>query len=394
MKKENKNVKRLKLKKYNSIYFLYKINNAFTERKLCQPFQPILVALSGGQDSICLLKVLVLLKKKWNWKIAIIHCDHKWNPASQLQAFHVASLSLNLALDYYEGITIEWIKKERIARIWRYDIIQTVGVSEKYSAIITGHTASDRIETLIYNLSRGSGLQGLQSLSWKRYIKSCLFTESFICRKNALPTFRKLKVIKTSFQIKIISKKKRNHLSLIRPFLEITRTEVRKLGNIWLFPSWPDLSNKDLKIRRNRIRHRLLPYFRKHYNPNIDETLSRWAEIVQSETLYLDKLTKYILSKLEIKVQIQFLDFYQTVLQVEILKSLPIAIQRRVLKKYIYKNTGQNLGFQAIEQIRLSCIFRTIVSEKLKKTEVSTSWIILSNRIKVLLIKNFIFLLK
>jgi tRNA(Ile)-lysidine synthase len=94
---------------------------------------------------------------------------------------------------------------------------------------------------------------------------------------------------------------KRKQLYLIRPLLEITRTEIRNILNVWNFPSWPDVSNKELRIRRNRIRHRLIPYIRIHYNPNIDQTLVRWAEIVQSETLYLEQLTNYILSKIEIK---------------------------------------------------------------------------------------------
>jgi len=71
--------------------------------------------------------------------------------------------------------------------------------------------------------------------------------------------------------------------------------------NAWNLPSWPDESNKELRIKRNRIRHRLIPYIRIHYNSNIDQTLVRWAEIVQSETLYLEQLTNYILSKIEIK---------------------------------------------------------------------------------------------
>ncbi len=377
-----------KIKKKNDIFLLYKINNIITERNLLQPDQRILIAVSGGQDSICILRILFQLKKKWNWKLGIIHCDHRWNSISKYQAEHVACLAVNLQINYHEGIAIESVQKEGIARIWRYNIIQTVAISQNYTAIITGHNASDRIETLLYNLTRGSGLHGLQAIKWKRYLFFSRFTQSVISRRKFSFFFKKLKYIKTFPNRKVVSKsieknrfflfQKRRILFLIRPLLEITRTEIRNIMNAWNLPSWPDESNKELRIRRNRIRHRLIPYIRIHYNSNIDQTLVRWAEIVQSETLYLEQLTNYILSKIEIKKTLssissphglligmkkqkescaENLNFYQSAIPIDLLHSLPLAIQRRVLKQYIYRNTSRILGFHYIEQIRLSCLF-------------------------------------
>nr|YP_636406.1 hypothetical chloroplast RF62 [Staurastrum punctulatum]Q32RX0.1 RecName: Full=tRNA(Ile)-lysidine synthase, chloroplastic; AltName: Full=tRNA(Ile)-2-lysyl-cytidine synthase; AltName: Full=tRNA(Ile)-lysidine synthetase [Staurastrum punctulatum]AAX45766.1 hypothetical chloroplast RF62 [Staurastrum punctulatum] len=372
-----------RIKKREDIFLLYKINNIITEHTLLQPKQRILIAVSGGQDSICLLRILFDLQRKWSWKLGIIHCDHRWNSRSKIQAEHVACLAINLQINYHEGIAIESVQKESIARLWRYNVIQSVAISNNYTAIITGHNASDRIETLLYNLMRGSGLHGLQSIKWKRNLCFSHFTRSVLSKIKFSFLVKKLKFIKTfmdheDFQGNhFFFLKKRKQLHLIRPFLETTRTEIRNILTIWNFPSWPDVSNKELRIRRNRIRHRVIPYIRIHYNPNIDQTLVRWAEIVQSETFYLEQLTNYILFKIEIKKKIssislkipleqlrkqkepseEKLNFYQSAIPVDLLRSLPVAIQRRVLKQYIYINTNRILGFQYIEQIRLSCLF-------------------------------------
>lgn len=479
----------LKIKKRDDLFLLYKITNIIKERTLLQPNQRILIAVSGGQDSISLLKILYFLKKKWNWKLGIIHCDHQWNSRSKFQAEHVACLAFNLQINYHEGITIRSIQKEGIARIWRYNIIQTIAISNNYSAIITGHTASDRIETLLYNLTRGSGLHGLQSIKWKRYLCFFRMTQSVLstrkdrlrpfgvppvkrlpkelpafpkARNGAAFLFTKLKYIKRFDCFSFFFNRKK--LYLIRPLLESTRTEIRNVFNIWEFPSWPDLSNKELKIKRNRIRHRLIPYIRLHFNPNIDQTLVRWSEIVQSETFYLEELTNYILSKIEIKKKIfensyapknyllrtfaggalartsskkkkQFLEnnFYQSAIPIELLRSLPLSIQRRLLKEYIYRNTSRILGFHYIEQIRLSCLLNTYLStnipissmlevpkarsdiakkydtltkgpkeegleregfgkEQEKKSQIVTPWILFPDGIKLVVRKNYIFL--
>jgi tRNA(Ile)-lysidine synthase len=456
MQKENKK-KRKAVKKVcldDDSFFLYKINNAIIERNLLQPNQRILIAVSGGQDSICLLKSLYHLKKNWNFQLGIVHCDHRWDRSSKFQAIHVAYLAGSLQIDYHQGIAIDFVQKEGIARIWRYGLIQTVAISNNYTAIVTGHNASDRIETLIYNLIRGSGLHGLQSIRWKRFLNFSRFTQSAMCRNNDSFLCKEVTYIKTFERFSF--HKKRKHLLLIRPLLETTRTEIRTLLNCWKFPSWPDKSNKELQISRNRIRHRLVPYIRIHYNPNIDQTLTRWAEIVQSETLYLEQLTHSLLSRMEItkKIYLTFLGtywrtsmmltsssaarlrsygpvglpslrgeplaigqrdlwhkesrgakrhgypldggqnmaFFQSVLHLDLLRSVPLAIQRRLLKLYIYKNTGQILRFQYVEQIRLSCLSRTTLSSNVKKRTFITPWIIFPKEIKLLVTKNYLFL--
>jgi len=158
---------------------------------LLQTHQKILIAVSGGQDSLCLLTILFHLRRKWHWNLAIIHCDHRWNHHSKGQAEHVAYLSRNLQISYYEGITIESVQQESKARNWRYTIMQTIAIANNYTAILTGHQACDRIETLLYNVTRGSGLHGLQSIKWKRSLLFSRFLHSVVYRTKSSFLFKK-----------------------------------------------------------------------------------------------------------------------------------------------------------------------------------------------------------
>ena len=86
------------------------------------------------------------------------------------------------------------------------------------------------------------------------------------------------------------------------------------------------------------------------------------------------------------------LDFFQSALHLDLFRSLPLVLQRRILKQYIYKHTGQFLGFQYIEQIRLSCFFRTLLSSNVKKKKFVTPWIIFPKQIKLLITKKYLFI--
>jgi tRNA(Ile)-lysidine synthase len=341
-------------KNFEDVELLYKINNNIVQRNLSEPYQRILVAVSGGQDSIWIMKIMYHLKTKWQWKLGIIHCDHRWNNFSQVQAKHVQHLAVNMHIDYYQPVAIKFIKKETFARNWRYQMIQTIALKYNYTAIVTAHNASDRIETLIYNLIRGTGLQGMQALSWKKQINHIRYTPCINWLTHILISWQKLQYYKID-QI-IFLAENLPFLQIIRPLLDITRTELRVLLKFWKMPSWPDLTNHKLGIHRNRIRHRLLPYIRLHYNPRIDQALARWTEILYAENIYLDRLTNYILCKIQINITIYMLNIYPGGLNIDLLRSLPIALQRRVLKKFLFKVTKINLKFRYVEHIRLFCL--------------------------------------
>ena len=127
----------------------------------------LLIAVSGGQDSLGLLKLLVDLQPKWGWKIAIGHCDHGW--ASDMGiADHVETLAVRWHIPFYLKVAPDMKETEAAARQWRYQALQEICQENGLTEVVTGHTLSDRAETLLYNLIRGAGTTGLGALTWKR----------------------------------------------------------------------------------------------------------------------------------------------------------------------------------------------------------------------------------
>jgi tRNA(Ile)-lysidine synthase len=346
----------MKYKKYSEdLAIVHKINNSLIERNLIEPREKILISVSGGQDSICLMKILYQLQKKWQWQLGIVHCDHRWHINSLVQAKHVAQLAAIMEIHYYQPIAIKSVQQETIARHWRYDIIKNIAINHSYTVIMTAHTASDRIETLMYHLMRGTGLQGIQALNWRRTVDSFQYIRSQYCKPQKKTQYRSIiwKILPNHLHCSTQTE----YLNLIRPLLNITRTEVRNLVDYWNLPCWPDPSNSLMKMRRNRIRNRLIPYIRFHYNPQCDKALARWAEIVNAENLYLINLTHLLVSKMT-KVLCQYKNHGILAMNLGYFRSLPQVFQRRILRHFIQSSTRKNVSFNYIEHIRLHCLSR------------------------------------
>ena len=144
------------------------LHRTLRKQNLLPPNQKILIAVSGGQDSLCLTKLLLDLQPKWGWYLGIAHCDHKWRLDSEANANYVKQLSKTWQLPFFLEIADQVYKSEAEARKWRYQALNKIALENDYQYIVTGHTASDRAETLLYNLIRGSGTDGLQALTWQR----------------------------------------------------------------------------------------------------------------------------------------------------------------------------------------------------------------------------------
>jgi tRNA(Ile)-lysidine synthase len=334
---------------------LYKVNNTIINRNLLKSSERILVAVSGGQDSMCIIKTLLELQKKWAWHVGMIHCDHRWDSVSQSQAQHVASLAFSMGIDYYQPVILQSKKKENYARNWRYQMMQKIAIQYNYTSIITAHNASDRIETIMYNILRGTGVQGLQSLNWKRCLNHFVYMPSPKYSHTYRIVWQKLQYYKTD--CRIFLPMTNASLKIIRPFLDIPRTDLSFFFRHWEVPSWPDLSNHEIFMRRNRVRHRLLPYLRLFFNLSVDQALGRFSEIVCSENFYFGNITNIILAKVVIQIKINISNVYACTIHIELLRSLPVAYQRRILKSFIYQEKKIHLSFRYLEHIRLYALF-------------------------------------
>ncbi len=226
-----------------------RLHQTLRQRRLLPQHHRVLIGVSGGQDSLCLTKLLLDLQGKWGWQLAIAHCDHRWQLDTGL-ASHVQQIAQTWALPFYLQIAPEVTTSEAAARQWRYESLIEIAQGHGYQDVVTGHTKSDRAETTLYNLIRGAGTDGLQALTWQR----------------ALAT----------------------GLQLVRPLLEVTRAETFQFCQEQHLPIWEDAYNQDLKFARNRIRQQLLPYLQIHFNPQVETALAQTAELLRADVEYLE----------------------------------------------------------------------------------------------------------
>lgn len=350
------------LNQYNSSW-IYKTNRLIIENQLFDPNHKILVAVSGGQDSMLLLSLLFRLKQKWSWDLAIIHCNHKWNDCATYQARQIFRLCNIMNIPFYLGVPTEKVDTENKARNWRYSLITCIALTHQYHRIATGHTATDRIETLLYNFCRGTGFEGLQSLNWKRMLNKKLSISLNIKRDKSNDLLGYTYYVYAHLFYKSIKTNKNFHLKLVRPLLNITRKQIGYEISQWEIPVISDPTNQKLEIRRNRIRNQLLPFLRKYFNPKIDFVLNNLADVVHFDLLYLENIVDILYLQYNTQVYKNLPDIH-----IALIKPLPIGIQRRVLKKIFELYGETKLDFDHIEQIRLAILNTVSITNNIAKT--------------------------
>ncbi|MFM2061383.1 MAG: tRNA lysidine(34) synthetase TilS [Cyanobacteriota bacterium] len=284
------------------------IHRTIRARGLFAPKQKLLVAVSGGQDSLCLIKLLLDLQPKWEWSLAVAHCDHRWRADSQANADHVQHLAQTWNLPFYLETATNPVNSEATARSWRYQVLTNIAQTYNYQYIITGHTASDRAETLLYNLMRGTGADGLQALTWQRPL-----TEN---------------------------------ITLVRPLLELTRAQTGKFCQDFNLPIWEDSTNQNLQYARNRIRNQLLPYLQQNFNPQVESHLAQTAELLQAEVEYLEQNAHQLRLEASAKGEKGDLRINRHLLQKQ-----PLALQRRVMRQVLQQILPDAPNFEHIEKI-------------------------------------------
>ncbi len=216
----------------------------------------LLIAVSGGQDSMALLKLLIDLKRIYQWQLYVWHGDHQWHNKSGLIARELEKWCLTKKVAFFlDKANKNYIKNEASARIWRYKkleekakIISDKNTQKPCRRVLTGHTSSDRAETFLFNLARGANLAGLGSL-------------------------RKFRSLNNGNQTK-----------LVRPLFLFSRAETATICKEMGLPIWIDPSNDDINYSRNRIRKEVIPVFEKLHPgsalriSNLSERLSHYYD--------------------------------------------------------------------------------------------------------------------
>ena len=296
--------------RWTSIHAL--LHRTLRQRRLLERHRRLLVAVSGGQDSLCLIKLLLDLQPKWGWHLAVAHCDHRW-PKDLGIAAHVALFADMCHVPFYLETAVEVSTSEAAARQWRYQALTKIAEEYGFDLVVTGHTKSDRAETLLYNLIRGAGADGLQALTWRRPLT---------------PT-----------------------LQLVRPLLEVSRAQTAQFCQELQLPVWEDAYNQDLKYARNRIRSQLLPYLQTHFNPQVETALAQTAELLRADVEYLELAARDLRQQAMMPGCGDEPDAGRLRLNRRILRQAPLALQRRVMRQFLQDALAVAPSFEQIEQL-------------------------------------------
>jgi tRNA(Ile)-lysidine synthase len=282
-----------------------KLHQTLKNRLLLPKNNKILIAVSGGQDSLCLARLCLDLQVKWGWQLAIAHYDHGWALDEGLTN-HVQEIAHNWGIKFYLAKATEKIpESEANARKYRYEGLIDIATKHQFNYLVTGHTLSDRAETFIYNLIRGAGMEGLSALHWTRKLT--------------------------------------DNVTLVRPLLNFTRSDTLAFCQKLKLPIWEDKYNNNKKFARNRIRLDLIPYLQKEFNPQIEQHLTQTAEILRGDIEYLTQEAENLFN-------LAITDD-QNGLQRSILKGKPLSLQRRVIKVFLVQNLKIMPNFEQIEAV-------------------------------------------
>ena len=281
-----------------------RLHQTLKQRSLLPQNTKILIAVSGGQDSLCLGKLLLDLSSKWHWQLAIAHCDHQWSTDVGIAA-RVREVAESWQLPFYLKTAGMLRETEAAARKWRYQALVEIAREQEFEYIVTGHTKSDRAETLLYNLIRGAGADGLAALNWQRSLN--------------------------------------DKITLVRPILEVYRWETLAFCRQFELPIWFDVVNENDRYARNRIRGELIPYLQNRFNPQVENSLAQTAEILRAEVEYLEITAQ--------KLLLQASSAKENLLDRYCLQGAPLAIQRRAIRQFLPLVISRQPNFEQIEAV-------------------------------------------
>lgn len=304
----------------------------------------IVIGVSGGPDSICLLHVLYGLKEKLGIEIVVAHVNHMLRDVADLETEYVQKFCKKLGIECYvkkaDILEISKTQKkgtEEVGRQVRYDFFDEVAKKTNSNKISTAHNSNDRAETVILNILRGSGLSGLKGIEPIRDNK------------------------------------------YIRPLINTDRQDIENYCNDNKLEPKYDKTNNENIYTRNKVRNTVIPYIKKEFNPNIIKTINRLSSLATEENEYLQAITKQEFENLLIeKTENIILDLHK-------FNSLNLVIKRRLILYTINEVLHTTNG---IEKVNIDDII------KLCKNNIGNKYLMPIKEIKVYVKKGKIYFIK
>ncbi len=296
-----------------------KVLHYIRERGLLRAGDRVAVAVSGGADSVALLRILLELRSELGIVLTVAHFNHQLRgDDSDADEHFVAELARQHDLPFFAGrasvrehAAANKLSIEHAARELRYQWLCGLARQQCFDAIATAHNADDQAETVLMKFLRGAGTRGLGGIH---------------------PVLI------------------RDGVRIVRPLLETSRAEIEAYLHCLNQPWREDHTNRDTRHTRNRIRHELLPRLEQDYNPNLRQLLSETAEIARDEEAAWEVLTakcvdrwhqddgRFLLQDRSLGLLSEFL-------------SESVALQRRALKCFLERH-GIAIEFHHVESVR------------------------------------------
>ena len=286
---------------------LEKIEKYCITNKLIEKGDRIVVGVSGGPDSLCLLSLLNSLKDKYELELIVVHINHSLREEADFEENYVKEMATKLNLKFFsKKVDINMLSKEKkcsteeVARNVRYEFFREILVKTNANKIAVAHNKNDNAETVLMNIIRGTGNEGVSGID----------------NKNN---------------------------DIIRPLICISRNEIEKYCEEKSLTAMIDKTNFETIYTRNKVRNLVIPIL-KEINPDVIESLNRFSEIARDEEEFIEEYVDNIYNKI-----IKYDDKELYIEKDEFLK-LKIGLKRRILRRAIYefKNTLKDVSFKTI----------------------------------------------
>jgi tRNA(Ile)-lysidine synthetase-like protein len=285
---------------------------------------PVVLAVSGGPDSLCMADAIIDLQSELHLSPVIAHLNHGLRGKAAVDdADFVRSFADARGIEFYvlesdvQGLSMErHLSIEEAARIARYTFLASVAEATHATHIALAHNADDQVETVLLRLIRGTGLTGLQGI-------------------------QAISPLKTEFDTG------GQTVMLLRPLLSLPRSVIEAYCSYCNLSPRHDSTNDERHHLRNRIRLDLLPLL-EQYNPGIRKVIGRLAETATAEMEIVMYATQQALGQLRIHNE------QEVTIDRSAWSALPISLQRATLREAILQFNGEltHVKYAGIEEAR------------------------------------------